>query len=345
MSDSLTSSQTILNDLLEHERSETAQSLSASKFFELFSAEQILKNFGLSYEELENGIVDDKGGDGGIDSFYTFVNGILVTEESTFENIRESLVIRVVIIQSKTSYGFGEDAILKIKETFIDLLDISNVDVSKYKSTYNQKLIRATEIFRNAYRTIMAQMPELQFSIFYATKGDQVHPNIRAKTATLEKAIKNIYTHSQFNFSFIGAEELLTLARKSKTENLTLQIDQALSVQTGGAICLVPLKSYFKFIQDDETGDLRGWLFEENVRDYEGKNIEVNKAIRESLSQGNGNKEFWWLNNGITIVAATSNISSNILTMTSPKVVNGLQTSTEIYNYYHSNDKQEKETF
>lgn len=344
MTNSLSSTQTIINDLLEHERQTTAPELSPSKYFELFCSEQILKNFGLSYEELESGIVDEKGNDGGIDSFYTFVNGILVTEEAEFDNIRESLVIRVFIIQSKTSYGFGEDAILKIERTAKDLLDLSHSDLSTYKKMYNNRLISSAEIFRNTYRSVMAQMPDLQFSFYYATKGEHVHPNIKLKAKELEITLKKLYTHAEINFDFFGAKELLSLARKSKSENLTLKIKQALPVTSGGAICLVALQDYFKFIQDENSGDLRGWLFEENVRDYEGKNIEVNKAIRETLSQSTNEKDFWWLNNGITIVASTSSLSSNILTLVSPKVVNGLQTSTEIYNYYRNKEIHDERT-
>jgi CRISPR/Cas system CSM-associated protein Csm2 small subunit len=344
MTNSLTSSQTILNDLLEYERKSAAPNLSPSKFFELFCAEQILKNFGLSYEELESGIVDDKGGDGGVDSIYTFVNGLLVTEESEFENIRESLVIRICIIQSKNTYGFGEDAILKLERTTNNLLDISNADLTTYKKIYNQKLLRSAEIFRKTYKSIMAQMPELQFSYYYATKGDHIHPNLDQKVKELQDTVKKLYTHSKVTFNFVGAEDLLSKVRKSREENLTLEIEQALPITSGGAICLVTLRNYFNFIQDETTGDLRGWLFEENVRDYEGKNIEVNKAIRETLSLPVKDKEFWWLNNGITIVSSTSSLSSNILSLVSPKVVNGLQTSTEIYNFYRSNENKDDRT-
>lgn len=337
MNKTFSSTQTVLNDLLEHDRQITAPEMKPSKYFELFCAEQLLKNFGLSYDELDGGIVGD-GGDGGIDSFYTFVNGVLATEESDFNNIRESLVIRVFIIQSKTSYGFGEDAIFRMEHTIKDLFDLSHIDLSTYAKIYNPKLLRAAENFRNTYRTVMSQMPELQFSLYFVTKGDFVHPNLKPKADDLEGTLRKLFSQSKANFKFVGAEELLSLVRKAKVENLMLDVDQALSVTSGGAICLVSLKNYFKFIQDESTGDLRGWLFEENVRDYEGKNIEVNKAIRDTLSKQMSNKEFWWLNNGITIVAADSSISSGIVTLVAPKVVNGLQTSTEIYNYFRSND-------
>jgi hypothetical protein len=44
--------------------------------------------------------------------------------------------------------------------------------------------------------------------------------------------------------------------------------------------------------------------------------------------------EFWWLNNGVTILARECPISGNTLTITNPEVVNGLQTSYEICQFF-----------
>lgn len=51
---------------------------------EYLANEQILKNFDLSKEELDNGSVDGRN-DGGIDSFYLFVNGILLEDANDFQ--------------------------------------------------------------------------------------------------------------------------------------------------------------------------------------------------------------------------------------------------------------------
>ncbi len=324
--------QTILDDLLEHERLTTALHLSANSFFGLFTTEQILKNYGLSYEELESGIVDG-GGDGGVDSIYTFVNGVLVTEESDFENIKQNVLITLIIIQSKTTAGFAEDPILRLESTIRDLFDLDH-NLANYEKTYNAKLLRAVEIFRKTYSSLSPKLPEFHFVFYYATKGDQVHPNVEVKTKRLRDISCHLFTQSGFSFHFLGAKELLTLSRKSRAETLTLQVSEVMSTLLEGTICLVRLRDYYDFIHDAETGELRGWLFEENVRDYEGKNVEVNREIRLTLEQPKPNEDFWWLNNGITIVAAKAPMASKTLTITDPKIVNGLQTSMEIYNFF-----------
>ena len=74
-------------------------------------------------------------------------------------------------------------------------------------------------------------------------------------------------------------------------------------------------------------------MLEANVRDYQGKNT-VNKSIYKTL-ENQTEEDFWWLNNGITILASdVALINNKELQLTNPKIVNGLQTSTEIYKYY-----------
>jgi hypothetical protein len=76
--------ESILNDVLEGKRIEIAPEKSESEYFEIFTAEQAIKEFELPYEEIESGIVDGEH-DGGVDAFYTLMNGELVDEEVSFQ--------------------------------------------------------------------------------------------------------------------------------------------------------------------------------------------------------------------------------------------------------------------
>jgi hypothetical protein len=91
----------------------------------------------------------------------------------------------------------------------------------------------------------------------------------------------------------------------------------------------VRLDAYEKFITSDE-GELDTSLFEANVRDYEGETL-VNKSIEQTLAKVDPDVDFWWLNNGVTIVATQVQLANKLLQLESPQIVNGLQTSTEIY--------------
>jgi hypothetical protein len=77
---------------------------------------------------------------------------------------------------------------------------------------------------------------------------------------------------------------------------------------------------------------LRLELFESNVRDYAGRTA-VNSAIRETLNSASKD-DFWWFNNGVTIVASEARITGKKIVMKDPQIVNGLQTSHLIYSYF-----------
>ena len=90
------------------------------------------------------------------------------------------------------------------------------------------------------------------------------------------------------------------------------------------------VRDYFTFISDT-TGASTRQIFEANVRDYQGR-TEVNDEIQQSLQERHS-EDFGWHNNGITIIAIKASQSGKALTIEDPQVVNGLQTSTEIFNY------------
>ncbi len=63
----------------------------------------------------------------------------------------------------------------------------------------------------------------------------------------------------------------------------------------------------------------------------------MNSEIHNTLESSSG-EDFWWLNNGITILASeVVQTTGKALMITDPEVVNGLQTSNEIYRFYVEN--------
>jgi hypothetical protein len=71
-------------------------------------------------------------------------------------------------------------------------------------------------------------------------------------------------------------------------------------------------------------------MFDANVRDYESGSP-VNQSIQQTLEIEEPDVDFWWLNNGVTVVADRVQLNGKRLTLASPQVVNGLQTSHEIF--------------
>jgi hypothetical protein len=133
---------------------------------------------------------------------------------------------------------------------------------------------------------------------------------------------------------FINADSLLELADKKINNNFILKFAvNPLSNDTSDFfIGTVKLSEYYKFITDDQ-GKLLRHIFEANIRDYQG-NIAVNKDIQETL-ENPSNENFWWLNNGVTIISSNAKLATGKeILIQDPEIVNGLQTSTEIYKYF-----------
>jgi hypothetical protein len=92
----------------------------------------------------------------------------------------------------------------------------------------------------------------------------------------------------------------------------------------------VALNKYFEFISD--TGSISRSIFESNVRDYQ-RSVVVNTGIKNTLSNKDSDN-FWYLNNGVTVITPNAVSAGKQLTIEDPQIVNGLQTSHEIYRYF-----------
>lgn len=321
----------ILDQILDQQRIERAPTASKSEFFEMFVAEQALKEHDLAYDELEAGLIGG-GGDGGIDSMYVLVNGEMAQEDVDLAPLKKSVLIEVVIIQAKLTDSFKESVIDKMTAVSEDIFDLGR-DLAQFKGVYNEGVLSAAELFRMVYKGLAAKFPTLRFRFVYASTGSDVHPNVARKTDLLAKKIRGLFSNAEYGFDFLGASNLLTLARRQPPASHELALAETPISSAGeiGYICLVRLRDYDKFIRD-ESEQLRRNLFESNVRDYQGS-TSVNEEIAHSL-RVKGGEDFWWLNNGITIISGKATQSGKTLTLEDPQIVNGLQTSSEIFRYF-----------
>lgn len=329
----MSSSIAVLKQILQQKRETTAPTLSEDEYFNLFACEQALKDFELSYDEINKGIVDGPL-DGGIDAIYTFVNGELLDDGNEVNDIKKDIVIDLIIVQSKNTTGFSEEAINKLIASANDLFNFMN-ELDGFYSTYNHKLLERVGLFKNnAYMKFVGKFPSVNISYYYAAVAADVHVNVLRKVDLhLESTVKTHITDCNFSFTFLDVNKLLTLARKKPINVKSLHVGGAtINTADGGYISLVTLVNFNEFITDNKK--LIKSFFDANVRDYQGK-IEVNKAINDTLIKPTG-EDFWWLNNGVTITTTKASLAGQLLTIEDPQIVNGLQSSHEIFNYFQS---------
>src|SRR5260370_11812460 len=316
-----TNEQILLQQVIEQKISEMESKPAESEFYERFVSEQWLKNYDLSDDEIEAGIVDGGNG-GGIDAIYLLINGELIKIDTDISEFKRNIRIDLVVIQAKVTNGFSETSIDRLISSTDELLNFS-LSIPTLRKHFNSKLIGIIEKFRKTYNSLVTKHPKLYITYIYATYGDteDIHPNVEWKKNKLRSTVNQLLSDSNFEFQFLGASELLQRFRKVPSTSIPLHLlENATSTtfnKNQGYLCLVTLINFNEFITED--GHLRKNIFDANIRDYQGK-VEVNEGIKTTLEEQTV-EDFWWLNNGITIIATNGTIVGKTISLEEPQIV------------------------
>ncbi|WP_196279109.1 AIPR family protein [Catellatospora vulcania] len=309
--------------------------------FERYAVTQVLKPNEVSADELNEGIVDgDK--DGGVDSFFVFLDGTLISPDDPRLNpgdpsltaIRQNPHLEIFLVQSKNTESWEEAAWEHLLSSLPNLLDVT-IDDLFLQTLYRPSVIERTGIVRKAIKSLGPKFPQVTFNVAYVTRAleSNITPTIVARGDQVVKAVESRLTFgAKVNALHVGARELYRLAAIDPSKPGVLKF-RSLVRENDSYLGVVAIKDYLTFIRSDD-GNLREELFEANVRDFEGDNS-VNDAILKTLA-GADDIEFWWLNNGVTVICDRADSPQNTVTVSGPLIVNGLQTS-------HVLDRAEKE--
>ncbi len=307
----------------------------SERFFEHFVAEQILKERDLTDDQLLAGNV---GGpyDGGIDAIHLFVNGDRIddTNVERYQNMKEGVKLDLHLIQAKDKNRMEASVVNTFSAMADDLLK-PNAELHSLAGQYNSGVLQAFEWFWDIFGAIrITAAPEINVTFSYATKAGGPSKPMKRKAEQLRKKVERLIGGCNCRIEFLGATELLDLSRAKPPKHFELiAAGQPLSADAAGGsyVALVRLDSYFDFITSAD-GELHWRLFEANVRDWQGDN-KVNKQIQESLRQRDSN-DFWWLNNGVTMLVKSLIPSGHSLRLENPEIVNGLQTTRAIWQHF-----------
>ena len=308
--------------------------------FGIFVADQVLKHRDLSYEQLEYGNTDGTK-DRGIDAIYTFVSGKLADDRNTkeFFELQDNIKLECHIFQFKNGSGFEEGVIEKLASTFRDLFDL-NKSIEQLHDLFNDDVIRLARAFRELYLNLQPEELDIEIHVYYATKGGNPTNTMRHLSDQIIRSIETELVHGcTCYFSFIESDSLMKFARRSRRRKLDLQFEVGpMPADEDGRsfVGLVDLETYYGFITDKD-GLLTTSLFEANVRDWQGDNA-VNRQILSSL-ESRSIREFWWLNNGVTVLASKAIQRGKSVKLQNPSIVNGLQTSRSLFKYFSSNPR------
>lgn len=330
MADTTSNDRVVLDALLAERQQERALGMASDEFFEVFVADEALREFRVSDAEVDFGLTGG-GADGGLDAIYTFVDRELVMDVDDIPNSKDP-AIDLVFIQSTTSARFTEDRVNRFHDSLNDLLEL-DADPKTLRKMYNESVIGASQLFAAAYLKYAGSFPTLRVTVVYASKGmvPVATSRLRTKARGIEKLVVDKFQGASVEFRFVGARGLVEGAHRKPALDFTLDIENSMNIGPTAYVVLIRLSEFNKLITQGET--LRSDIFDANVRDYEGK-VEVNRAIANSLDERGTVEDFWWLNNGVTVLSTKASLAGKKLSLRDPQIVNGFQTSTEISNYF-----------
>lgn len=326
-----------------------------SNKFLLFSTYQICKKHNLDENMLIDCVVEG-GGDGGLDSIVALVDKKYIYSLDEFneyaEQINENSRIDLYFIQAKETNGIKETAFMKIKDVFEKLL-VSNSITKELRIQYNQVLIEKFELINEIIIKSSPKTNNIYINVAYAYTGNLDKDSISIGTKNQIDSIKKLVSDTTYineaniSVDIFDSNKLINIANKSIQKNYIIKYKTIFKMNyrsdsENGFVMNMSIKDYYNLItQDNEIIDV---LFEGNIRDFEGQTVEVNKNIKNTLEEVY-DADFWWLNNGITmIVDSYTPLPNDSAKVVNPIIVNGLQTSYTIFNYFKENiDKLENE--
>lgn len=336
----------------------------SDRIFEYFATESYFKKYDFSIDEISNGLIGNTN-DWGIDGFYIVINN------KTIQNIEElkdmefsrNFTVELYILQYKNSNSFKETVVDKFIVVSPYIFDLEKFKERDSFDVLPQILIEYIEIFQYIIKTYASKFPNVSINFVHASKGEtdrvngnkKLNQNYMKKVEDLKQHVNNysLGKNTSCSYELIGIEELNMLSQLQKSYSGDLKVSQnPIYVSFGdektkqkGYIATVSLKNFFNFLVDyDENNNpiLKEYLFESNIRDYQNS-TEVNKAIETTLKNKKSSDDFWWLNNGITILADEGSLNGSVFTLENIQIVNGLQTSYSIFNVLSAEKNNENE--
>jgi hypothetical protein len=323
----------LLDGIVDQRLADRLPSSERDEVFEFLVLEELLKDYDLSQDEIASGWIDGRD-DGGFDGVYILVNGNLLDDPNDFAWPKAHVSINVWLITCKHHTTFLQATLDSVLATTQELLDFSR-SPNELQGSYSEDVLEFRSRLVFALRRLSIGRPQVNFYVRYASRGDtnDVGASVAARARQIEAEIPKLFSSCSAQFRFIGACELVESYRKTKTFSLELPFIEHLATGRDSYVLLARLQDYWRFVAD-ENGNLRRYLFDSNVRDYLGAGG-VNEDIARSLAD-EAAPDFWWLNNGVTILATHATVPGKTIQLQDIQIVNGLQTTETIFQHFQS---------
>ncbi len=276
----------------------------------------------------------------GIDGIAAIVNGTLISDIESLEEIdgANELDVTFVFVQADRGSSFDAAKMGSFGFAVADFFDESPT------LPRNEELAAAAEVMSGIYqRSTKFKRGNPACRLYFATTAKWTSDPVlegRRKSVVDDLTATNLFR--EVTFTPVGADGIQTLYRQTKNA-----IEREFIFETRVTIPEVPgvTEAYLGFLSvpelmkiiTDDNGDMIGSLFYSNPRDWQDYN-EVNTEIKSTL-QSDSRSRFVLMNNGITIIARNIRPTGNKFVIEDYQIVNGCQTSHVLYEQANRDDR------
>lgn len=305
-----------------------------AKQFEKFTTHCVIANRYSGTFDLDD--VVTSAGDDGVDGVAIVIDEAVATSaedtQTTFDQPRRNHDVDVIFVQAKRTEGFDLGEFLKFKEGVLRF-----VNQNPYAAE-DEVLIESRAIFD----TVMKEVPKLRngrpsLTARYVSTGVYQRPDaLETALRDFKSQLEALGLFHEIDIRFVDREELtkLWISTYSGVEASLPVFSHAALPNIAGIdeayLAVVKASDFVNNLLVTPDGNLRGQVFEENVRSFLGEDNVVNASIAATLAS-EGASRFPVLNNGITLVCPEVKLQGTTLHLTNYQIVNGCQTSNVLY--------------
>ena len=245
----------------------------------------------------------------------------------------------VYIIQAKNTESFESNKLALMSNGLSWIFDKPKSDLA---TLGNQPFIDRILTYRSTQSELGAA--NIRLVVAFVTKGHTKGCSVEFNQEA--KAIRSTYdngTFESFELRIWGSDELVEAISAAEKKSKKINADIKMKYDANnpslikfhaaglkGMVCSVPGKEVARLVNSDKSG----YLFDSNIRRFLGGRGNVNSDIRNTCTSKEEGHQFWFLNNGITIVCdsfdAVTDPDKPLVKVKNIQIVNGCQTATTL---------------
>ena len=155
------------------------------------------------------------------------------------------------------------------------------------------------------------------------------------KNCYLLRDLQEKYTGDRYENKKSFRGEITTINKGTMLNIDTDNYPQLENLKINARYVMTPIKALYELVKASKNDEFQ--IYSSNIREYLGSGGKINKKMRETLEDPKERKNFFYYNNGITIIANKIDKEFNqkdgqvVIGIENPQIVNGAQTTKTIY--------------